>query len=206
MSNIYKQKTKTCSMCSENIQDSPTKCGDVHYCDHFVHTVDDSSCDIPKNNLNHKELMALNVQSTSLSIHSHIIFSYLYHLATFSWQRRKRRCYKEKQKWNSATGVTIYTYVLVCLVFSSSFLAPINATAASSPDNMKFSSNRRSLNISYISKSHFIVPSSDNAKITFPYRLGTSDRNGRSSDLIAEASRSRETRGNKIKQVHSTSL
>ena len=202
MSNVDKSKTKTCPMCSENVNNSTdlsVEYGDFHYCDNVIRTVDDPSCDITKKYENNKDLMAMTLQSTALSIHGHMIFSYLHHLATFSWQRRKRRCCKEKQQRNSATGVTIFTYVLVCLVLSSSFLASINATASSSPDNMKFSSNSPSFNTSYMSKSYFLVPSSEDAKFTFPYLFGQAGRNGKSSELVAEASRSRETIGNNIK-------
>ena len=168
-------------------------------CDNPIRTVDGHSCEQVRKNEHEKDLLVKDARRFCeiLGIHSQLIFVYLYHLASFSWQRRKRRCGDMKVQRNYSTGLIIYKYVLLCLVLSSSLLAPINATASASPAPIKFPSQIQSSNVTPRPNSHFRLPPSTSAKLTLPYILESYSYKDKSRALTAPSPKSGIPKGNK---------
>ena len=199
MSNCDEQKIKARSMSCKNIKNAlgaSAEYGDFHNCDNVNRALVGQCCDISKRNEDDRVLRTINMKSAVINTCGDVIFSYLYHLATFSWQRRKRRGCKEN---NHANELTNYKCLLLFLVLSCSFLEPINATSLSTPTNIKFTTKNTSssFNDSYMSKAHVIAPLSGDAKVTYPYLSVPDNLNFQIYKLLSDASRSREPRGKK---------
>jgi hypothetical protein len=203
MSSADNQETKVgsilckCENPSYNDSHLSTEDNDSKYCDNVSHLNNEASSHIVTG-LDIHSLTAKSIKNTYLCKCSHIALSYLSHLTTFSWQRRKRRKLSStKQEQNACTGVNSLIFLLSVLVSISSFLlSPINATVSYPPESITISSYNPPYNVSHTSQTQSLVPSSDNAK---PTALNWLEANNNMPSQLGEgALRSRTPRGNKF--------
>ena len=173
MSSVDNQETKICSIlctCEHPRNNHSTEDNDSKNCDNVTHLNNEESSHIVTGTQNNDKHSLTNkyIQSTYLCKCSHVAFSYLSHLTTFSWQRRKRRrLLFTKEEQHAFTGVTNLKCLLSFLVLSSSFLvSSINANVSYPPESIRLSSYIQPYNVSYTSQTQYLVPSSDNAEAT----------------------------------------
>ena len=203
MSSVDNPETKFCSiLCTcehprNNHSQLSTEDNDSKYCDNVTHLNNEESSHIATVTPNSDKYSLKNkyIQNTYMCKCSHVAFSYLGHLTTFGWQRRKRRRLPfTKEEQNAFTGAT---NLLLFLVLSSSFLlSPINANVSYPPESIRLSSYIPPYNVSYTSQTQYLVPSSDNTEATALNWLD--DKNNMPSKFGEGALISRTPRGNKF--------
>ena len=200
MSSVNNEETRTRGVC--DTINFITKHNTNPFCDNVIHSDEDKSSNkIKKKNEKYISLINEHAKSIIVNKNSHITFPYLSHLVTFSWQRRKRRLLDNNKKCenNSLIGVTHFLFMLMFLVLSSNYLAPINATAASMPKGVSLWSYIPSLDVSsHMPISHYLVKSSDDAKSRASSLFEADAQKDKPSNSVLKASRSRKARGKKF--------
>ena len=203
MSSVDSQEAKVCSiLCTcenpkKHRSQLSTADNDSKYCDSVSNLNIEKQSHIVTGTQHHDKYLLTSkyIIHNYLCRCSHIVFSYLSHLTTFSWQRRKRRrlaSTKEDQKY--VTRVTNLISLVSFLVLSSSFsVSPINATVSYPPESIRLPSYNLPHNDS---QAQYLVPSSNNAEATGVNWLES--KNNMPSQIGEGALRSRTQRGNKL--------